>query len=86
MFRFRAVTIAGLFVLVAPGAQAQQSVEELAEAAVNPVADLMSFPFQNNTNGGFGEFDRIFNVLNIQPFIPLAGGKVVTRTIIPMPP
>ena len=31
-------------------ANAQESKEELSKAAANPLADLMSFPFQNNLN------------------------------------
>jgi len=58
-------------------------MEALSTAAANPLADLMSFPFQNNTNFGIGEFDRTANVLNVQPVIPLAGGKLITRTIFP---
>ena len=63
---------------------AQQSKEELAQEAANPLADLMSFPFQNNLNMNYGEFNRNLNVLNIQPVVPLAGGKLITRTIIPI--
>ncbi len=63
---------------------AQESNEELAQAAANPLADLMSFPFQNNLDFGLGEYDRSRNVLNIQPVIPLAGGKIITRTIFPV--
>lgn len=58
-------------------------MEALSTAAANPLADLMSFPFQNNTNLGIGEFDRTANVLNVQPVIPLAGGGIITRTIFP---
>jgi len=63
---------------------AQQSQEELSEAAANPLADLMSFPFQNNLNMNYGEYNRNVNVLNIQPVIPFAGGKLITRTIFPI--
>mgnify|MGYP000324300272 CR=1 FL=1 len=45
---------------------AQQSQEELSEAAANPLADLMSFPFQNNLNMNYGEYNRNVNILNIQ--------------------
>ncbi len=65
-------------------ANAQQSQEELSAAAANPLADLMSFPFQNNLNMNYGEYSRNMNVLNIQPVIPLAGGKLITRTIFPI--
>jgi hypothetical protein len=75
--------LTAIFLLLASTLPAQESSEELSQQATNPLADLMSFPFQNNTDFGLGEFDRTRNVLNIQPVIPLAGGKVITRTIIP---
>ena len=61
-----------------------QDTEDLSQQAANPVANLMSFPFQNNTNFGIGPFDRTTNVLNIQPVIPFANGRIVTRTIFPI--
>ena len=67
-----------------PGAAASQSADELAEAAANPIANLISFPLQLNNDFGLGDFDRTRNVLNIQPVIPLAGGRVITRTILPL--
>lgn len=70
--------------LVSVPAFAQESADELSKAAANPIADLISLPFQNNTNFGLGPYDRAANVLNIQPVIPLAGGSVVTRTIFPV--
>jgi hypothetical protein len=74
-----------LFILLGLlGVNAQQSQKELSEAAANPLADLISLPFQNNLNMNYGEFDRNVNVLNIQPVIPLAGGKIITRTIFPI--
>ena len=64
---------------------AQESAEELAKAAQNPLANIMSFPFQNNTNFGYGpENDRTQNILNIQPVVPLMDGKIITRTILPI--
>ena len=63
---------------------AQQSQEELSKAAANPLADLMSFPFQNNLNMNYGEYNRNVNILNIQPVIPLFNGKLITRTIMPI--
>ena len=64
--------------------KAQESNEELAQAAANPLADMISFPLQNNMDLGLGQYDRTRNVLNIQPVIPLAGGKIITRTIFPI--
>lgn len=60
--------------------------QALAEAAQNPVADLISLPFQNNTFFGIGPGDDVANVLNIQPVLPFSVGdwNVITRTIIPL--
>jgi len=77
-------TIVAFIILIMGTINAQQSQEELSEAAANPLADLISLPFQNNLNMNYGEFNRNLNVLNIQPVIPLAGGKLITRTILPI--
>jgi hypothetical protein len=61
----------------------QESQEELAKAAQNPIANMMSFPFQNNTNFGMGPYNRTQNVLNIQPVLPFFKGRLITRTIVP---
>lgn len=63
---------------------AQTSAAELSKEAANPLADLISLPFQNNTDFGLGDFDRTRNILNIQPVVPLAKGKIITRTILPV--
>ena len=73
-----------LIVLVSVNTVFAQDAEDLSQQAANPISNLMSFPFQNNTNFDIGPFNRTSNVLNIQPVIPLAGGKLITRTIIPI--
>lgn len=68
-------------------AMAQDSgtdVEALSKEAANPLADLISLPFQNNTNFGLGPYDRAANILNIQPVVPFADGRIITRTIAPV--
>jgi hypothetical protein len=71
--------------VAAPEAAARES---LAEEAQNPIANLISLPFQNNTTFGMGpNGDRVLNVLNIQPVVPFALSKdlnLVTRTILPV--
>ena len=61
--------------------------EELAKKAQNPIANMISVPFQNNTSYGIGPDGRTANVLNIQPVIPIGLGEkwnLITRTIIPI--
>ncbi len=61
--------------------------EELAKAAQNPVANLISLPFQNNTNFGYGPRDKTQNSLNIQPVWPFEiteNWNLITRTIVPI--
>ena len=78
-------TLIFLFLFIMPFANAQDDVKEnLSQQAANPLADLMSFPFQNNLNLNQGEFNRNTNVLNIQPVFPLADGRIITRTIFPI--
>ena len=62
----------------------ENSKEDLSKAAANPLADLMSFPFQNNLNMNYGEYNRNVNILNIQPVLPFFNGKLITRTIFPI--
>ncbi len=68
-------------------ALAEMSAEELAKLAQNPVGNLISVPFQNNTNLNFGPEKGTQNVLNIQPVIPVSVNddwNIITRTIIPV--
>lgn len=60
---------------------------ELAKKTQNPVSDLISLPFQNNTNFNFGPEDKTQNILNIQPVIPIGLNEqwnLITRTIAPV--
>lgn len=59
----------------------------LAEQAQNPVAKLISVPFQNNFNFGVGPNNVTQWVLNVQPVIPISLGpdwNLITRTIMPI--
>ena len=62
------------------------NVGDLAKAAQNPVASLISIPFQFNFNSGGGlGAGTLFN-LNVQPVIPIKvtqDWNVIFRTIIP---
>lgn len=61
--------------------------EDLAKKTQNPVADLISIPFQNNTNFNLGPNNRTQNILNIQPVVPFSlteNWNLITRTIAPV--
>ncbi len=65
----------------------EDETAELARAVQNPVASLISLPFQNNTDFNFGPRDKTLNILNIQPVIPLSLNdkwNLITRTIVPV--
>ncbi|MBO9572478.1 MAG: hypothetical protein J7497_09750 [Chitinophagaceae bacterium] len=66
-----------------PSANAQ----ELADKLSNPVASMISVPFQNNTDWGIGEYKGSKNTLNFQPVIPFRLSpdlNLITRYIIPI--
>jgi hypothetical protein len=69
----------------APDEEAQ--AEALQKATQNPVANLISVPLQNNTNFGYGPYNRDQDVLNIQPVIPAHLGEkwmLISRIIQPI--
>ena len=77
----------GAALVAAAPAHAEMSAEELAKLAQNPVGNLISVPFQNNTNLNFGPEKGTQNILNIQPVIPISINKewnIITRTIVPV--
>jgi hypothetical protein len=86
-----------LFLLCALSAQAAESPqptkqgaseEDLAKQTQNPVADLISVPFQNNWNFNAGfHHNKTIYILNIQPVIPIRitdEWNVITRIITPV--
>ena len=74
-------------ILASAPSHAEMSAEELAKLAQNPVGNLISVPFQNNTNFGVGPQSGTQNILNIQPVIPItinSDWNLITRTIMPL--
>ena len=70
--------------VIEPG---ENKTEELAKAAQNPMANMISVPIQNNTNFKWGPLEKTQNVTNIQPVIPFnltEDWLLISRTIAPI--
>ena len=88
------VSIATMAALGTSTVRAQQSdaadaaeIAKLQRASQNPVADMISIPFQLNSNFGVPPGNSTANVLNIQPVIPFnltPNWNLISRTIIPV--
>ena len=64
-----------------------ESDADLAKKLSNPIASLISVPFQNNTDVGIGEFNGSRNTLNFQPVIPISLSpklNMITRLVLPI--
>ena len=86
-WRALAALVGAALLLAGAPARAEMSAEDLAKLAQNPVGNLVSVPFQNNTNFNVGPRDGTQNILNIQPVYPIEVNKdwnVITRTILPL--
>jgi hypothetical protein len=74
--------------LIAMPARAQDSSDDLAKQLSNPIANLISVPFQFNAAFGAGpDDDGESYTLNIQPVIPLSiapDWNLIVRTILPV--
>jgi hypothetical protein len=88
-----ALLLAVLAVLCAGPALAQETppaepdkAEDLAKQLTNPVADLVSIPFQFNWANGVGEDDAMRFILNVQPVVPFSiseNWNLIGRFILP---
>jgi len=78
--------LAGALLFTAPVA-AQDDAAELAKKLSNPVASLISVPFQSNWDVGIGASNGSRMVLNLQPVVPISlteNLNLITRWIVPV--
>jgi len=69
------------------GKSSSSNAAEIAKKLANPIASLISVPFQSNWDVGIGDYNGSKMLLNVQPVIPLTLSKklnLITRWIIPV--
>ncbi len=81
-----AVSSLGAQEVVGEKAAAPEGAEELAKKLSNPIADLVSIPFQFNWQEGYGVNNDLQFILNVQPVVPFKLSKdlnMIARFIVP---
>jgi hypothetical protein len=81
------VTLCVLAQLFRSASAGTEDSAEIAKQAQNPIASVISVPFQNNTTFGVGEDSRVQDSLLIEPVVPFrlaSEWNLITRTIVPV--
>lgn len=88
MKRLCYIILCALCVLAQPALAQESGDADLAQELSNPVADLISVPFQMNYDRGIGPLDDGWKLqTNIQPVVPFSINdnlNLITRTIMPV--
>jgi hypothetical protein len=81
-----ASALALIVLCLAPAGRAEEDTE-LAKQSQNPVANIISVPFENNLYFDVGPSDEMANVLSIKPVIPIGLTdkiNLINRFIVPL--
>jgi len=80
--------LAGMLALAGVPAASAEDDAELATELANPLANLISIPFQGNYNAGIGPLSEGENLfVNVQPVVPFGLNEdwnLISRTILPV--
>ena len=85
--KFLYVVVLFLLIILHGNVYGDESDSDLAKQSQNPIANLISVPFQNNIFFNQGPNDRTSYQLLIQPVLPFSiteNWNVISRTIVPL--
>jgi hypothetical protein len=81
------MVIGALIVLIFASVSQASEDEEMAKKSQNPVANIISVPFENNLYFDVGPSEEVANVLSIKPVIPFGLTEkinLINRFIVPL--